>query len=351
MRSGTTCTTYGPDASAMRRADSSRIIGCSRFSSACFAAGSANTWSRIFFRSISPPGARKPVPKSFSMCARAAPPLSVSSRAMASVSTTVAPSAANSSAAADLPLPMPPVNPTTKLTGSSDALQVPSGDGLAPEHGDDAGDREIRPEVKTKAAVPASAREEHLQRAEQQSHQRGQQDDERQHLPAKKRADRGVHLEVAIAHALLAGGQLIALIHEPEREIAGGRAEHGFRKRSKRVAEIEKETEPDERQRQVVGQKPGFLIDEGKRDREPDEKRGAKRARRGPEAPRRISRAEAGKHLHHRIFEADPGPATGALAAQREPAQHRNVLPGADAAAALRAGRARRDETVGGLRR
>jgi hypothetical protein len=43
------------------------------------------------------------------------PPSPVSACEMASVSTTVAPSLSNSSAAALLPLPMPPVSPTTSF--------------------------------------------------------------------------------------------------------------------------------------------------------------------------------------------------------------------------------------------
>src|SRR5947207_9658482 len=213
----------------MRRCDSSRISGCSRASSALLAAGSEKTRSRIFFRSMAPDAAMNSAPNSLSSCGSAAPPRSVSSRAMASVSMTVAPRRANSSAAALLPLPMPPVSPTTNFTArTSQPVGVPAQDRLAPEERDQGGDGDIGAEVETKAGVPLAARGEHLQSAEGEADERGEQDHERQHLPAEKRADRGVHLEVAVAHAVLAGGELVGPEDEPQRQIPGNRADHGL---------------------------------------------------------------------------------------------------------------------------
>src|SRR2546430_1787252 len=173
----------------MRRCDSSRISGCSRASSALLAAGSEKTRSRIFFRSMAPDAAMNSAPNSLSSCGNAAPPGSVSSRAMASVSTTVAPRRANSSAAALLPLPMPPVSPTGNLRerlkgGGSQPLGIPAKDGLAPEERDQRGDRDVGSEVEAESCVPAAARGEHLQRAEREAHEGRQQDHERQQLPA-----------------------------------------------------------------------------------------------------------------------------------------------------------------------
>src|SRR6185503_4189425 len=228
----------------MRRADSSRISGCSSCSSLRFAAGSANTWSRIFLRSIAP-STTNASPKSFSTGATAAPPLCVSSCAMTSVSTTPAPSRANSSAAALLPLPIPPVSPTTKGARAaalkaltSDSLQVPPHDGLAPEHRDQAGERKVGAEVEAEAGIPFSARGEHLQRAEGEADHRGQQDHQRKHFPAEERARGGVHLEIAVAHAFLAGEQLEGPVHQPERKVAGDRAEHRIGQRHERAGEV-----------------------------------------------------------------------------------------------------------------
>src|SRR4051812_28247143 len=189
--------TYGVPAAAIRLRDSSRISGCSSPSRASLAAGSAKTRSRILARSMAPDSAMNASPKSALMCGIAPPPACVSSWAMASVSTMAAPCVAKASAAALFPLPMPPVSPITSIR--SDPAQPPAHDRLSPEQRHDAGNGEIRPEVKAEAAVPAAARREHLQRAEGEPDHRGEQDDQGQHVPAEQRSDRRVHLEVAVA--------------------------------------------------------------------------------------------------------------------------------------------------------
>src|SRR5882672_7417158 len=306
----------------MRRSASARIMGWSSRSSACLAAGSENTRLRIASRSTAPCAVMNAFPNWLWICGSAAPPASVSSRAMASVSMTVAPSRANSSAAALLPLPMPPVSPTTNFTArTSQPVGVPAQDRLAPEERDQGGDGDVGPEVETKAGVPLAARGEHLQSAEGEADERGEQDHERQHLPAEKRADRGVHLEVAVAHAVLAGGKLVGPEDEPQREIPGNRADHGLGQGHERAAQIDDQPHPQERQRQVVRQEPGLLVDEGERDGEPDEERRAERGHRGAEVPGGISGADTGEELDQRVTRADLGAALRALALQHEPAE------------------------------
>src|SRR3954470_2635342 len=122
-------------------------------------------------RSMAPLGAMNASPKSALMCGRAAPPAAVSSRAIASVSTTVAPRRANSSAAALLPVPMPPVRPTTNM---SQPLEIPAQDRLAPKEANQRGDGDVGSEVKAEAGVPLAARSEHLQRTEGEADDRGE---------------------------------------------------------------------------------------------------------------------------------------------------------------------------------
>src|SRR5205085_5306188 len=126
---------------------------------------------RIFLRSIAPPCPITSLPKILSTSGIAVPAVWVSSWAMASVSTTEAPRVSNSRAAALLPLPMPPVRPTTKLTKETDskALGVPAQDRRPPVKRDQRGNRDVGPEVKAKAGVPAAARGEHLRRADDQA--------------------------------------------------------------------------------------------------------------------------------------------------------------------------------------
>src|SRR5882672_11549501 len=160
------------------------------------------------------PSRTKLLPKILSTPAIAATPLCVSSWAMASVSTIASPSLANSSATVLLPLPMPPVRPmtsffaTSRAFSSSHAVQVPAHHRFAPVQGDHAGDGDVGTEVEAEATLVAAARGEHLRGAERQPHQRRGQDHQRQHLPAQERADRGEHLEIAEAHAFLAGEEL-----------------------------------------------------------------------------------------------------------------------------------------------
>ena len=71
--------------------------------------------SRMRARSRLPSSRTYSRPKVLSTWAIASPPGAVSAWEIASVSTTRAPSAANMSAALDLPLPMPPVRPTQNI--------------------------------------------------------------------------------------------------------------------------------------------------------------------------------------------------------------------------------------------
>src|SRR6185369_1547080 len=112
-------------------------------------------------RSMAPEASMKALPNCCAISGIAAPATPVSSWAMASVSTTLAPSSANASAAALLPLPMPPVSPTTRRIGS--AGEIPAHDRSAPEHGDDRAECEVRAEVEAERAVPAALRGGHLQ--------------------------------------------------------------------------------------------------------------------------------------------------------------------------------------------
>src|SRR6185503_16288319 len=180
-------------------------MGCRSASRRCVSSASANTRSRMRLRFMAPDASTNALPNWRMISATAAPPAAVSSCEMASVSTTVAPSRANSSAAALLPLPMPPVRPTTRPNENTSPGQVPAHDGLAPEHRHDRGDCEVGTEMKAKRAVPAASRRHHLQHAKGEADHRGEQDHQRQHLPTEECADCRAHLEVAEAHAFLAG--------------------------------------------------------------------------------------------------------------------------------------------------
>src|SRR5512144_79896 len=117
---------------------------------------------------------------------RSAPasPGAVTACAMRSVSVTSMPSAANASATADLPLPMPPVRPTTSATGPL-LGEVDADERFAPEQSDRTRDREIGTECERNVVIAAL---EHDQAdADHRADHGRQQHDDRQHLPALPR--------------------------------------------------------------------------------------------------------------------------------------------------------------------
>src|SRR6266496_480989 len=89
------------------------IIGCSARSRRSRNTGSANARSRNQLRSMAPSGCRHSVPNASTTAVWPASPGADTAWATASASTTSAPRSANAFATSDLPLPIPPVNPTT----------------------------------------------------------------------------------------------------------------------------------------------------------------------------------------------------------------------------------------------
>src|SRR5579862_8097066 len=330
----------------MRRPDSARISGCSSASRRAFSSASENTRSRMRLRSIAPDASTNARPKSRRTSGTAAPPGPVSSWAMASVSTTVAPSRPNSSAAALLPLPMPPVRPMTRLNAPG-SRQVPAHDWHAPEHGDDSGYGEVGTEMETESAVPAAPRGDHLRAAEGQADNGRNEDHERQHLPTEESADRRAHLEVSVAHALPACEQPESPVNGPQRKIAGRGADYSVEQGHEGAGCVQQQTGPQQRQGDVVRKIAGGVVNEGERDRAPDEEHASKRRGAKAEMPGRPGGAQAAEQLDQRVARADLPAATGALAAQREPARDRHVLDRLDAAAAAGATRTRHDQVVG----
>src|SRR5690606_40836013 len=81
--------------------------------------------------------------------------------------------------------------------------EVQRADLLAPEQRDAAGGRQIGAEGQ--GGVPAASLQDNQQQAQHRAQQRGEQDDQGQGLPAQPGAQGGQQLEIALAHALLAG--------------------------------------------------------------------------------------------------------------------------------------------------
>jgi hypothetical protein len=101
--------------------------------------------------------------------------------------------------------------------------------------------------------------------ADHRAEPRGHEDHEGQHLPAGPRADRGEELEVAEAHAFLAREQAKGPVHRPETMYPAPRRtppSAGPRRCRMRY----REAQPQQRQRDVVGQELRVEVDEGERD-------------------------------------------------------------------------------------
>src|SRR5512138_2460427 len=95
----------------------------------------------------------------------------------------------------------------------SKEIEIMVGDRSAPEERDETRNDQIRAEWNRHvASLPAQDDETD---ADDRAHQRGQQYHERQCLPTEPGADGGEQLEIAVPHALLAGGELEEPEHRP----------------------------------------------------------------------------------------------------------------------------------------
>ena len=221
----------------------------------------------------------------------------------------------------------------------------------SPEQGDPGGAREEGPERNRHTAADPARR--HHRDADDRADRGREQQHEREHLPAEPGADRGEQLEVAVAHALLAGHPLEELEHEPEEEISGDGADHGVTERRRRrgvpvhVPEARDQADPQERDRQDVGQELAIDVDARERDQVGRENESEKRRQAKAEMPGDRREREGGRELDQRIADRDRRTAGGAAAAQDEPAQDRDVVDAEDLRLAGGAARAGHDEVVG----
>ncbi len=132
------------------------------------------------------------------------------------------------------------------------------------------------------------------------------------------------------------------MVHRPEREIARERADDRAARLDGRVAKHARgEPEPQQRQCQCIRQQLRVEVDERERDQEPGEYERRAQLRPKAELPRDRRGEDPRQQLDAGIARADLRLATRALAAQREPAEHRHIVDRPDRRLAGRAGRAR----------
>ena len=216
------------------------------------------------------------------------------------------------------------------------ARQVKSGQLRTPEQCRNATERQIRAEGDRHVAAVAC---DHDQAdADDGTDQRRKQDDGRQHLPAEPCAYRRQQFEVAIPHALLAGGQLEQPVDRPQRQISGGRADDGRVQIGKCAAGVDDQPGPEQGQGDVIRQQKGIEVDKGQRDQGKGEQQRRDGHAAKTELPGHKSAQRAGQRLDQRIAGADGGLAVCALAAKCQIADDRDVFHGRDLMAAVRAG-------------
>ncbi|MNN81436.1 hypothetical protein D3C81_1982620 [compost metagenome] len=83
---------------------------------------------------------------------------------------------------------------------------------------------------------------------------RRQQQGQRQYLPATPGAEQRQQLEVAIAHAFLAGNQLEHPVHRPQAEVPDHRAAYGIGQGHPYPEVIDDQPKPQPRQHDGIGQ-------------------------------------------------------------------------------------------------
>jgi hypothetical protein len=188
--------------------------------------------------------------------------------------------------------------------------------------------------VELEFPVPAAARGEHLGGAEDDPHERRQQDHHEELAPAEESGDRGGHLEIAVAHSLHPAKRPEARVHRPQHHVSGDGADDRVGERHERPRQVGEQAKPYQRQRDVVGQVAGLLVDQRKRDDAPEERRGRERLQAETEMIGAIEGAHAGEQLDDRVSGTDARLALRAFSTQHEVAEDRYVPHRADAMSA-----------------
>src|SRR5690606_16463102 len=302
---------------------------------------------RIAARSSSPLACSTPAPNASTTSRKPSDPFATALRAATSASATNTPKASKRRWTSLFPEATPPVSPTMnslipRLYAPPAPLlqeaEVPADEGVAPEEGDPAGDGEVGAEGDGGGAVAPAGRQPH--RADDRAYQRGQQDGRQDALQADPGAERGEQLEVAVAHAFLAGELLEQPPHRPQAQVADDRADQRVLGRDVQGVDAGHQSQPHERQGELVRQQLRAQVDAGERDQEAGEHDRAEALPAEPEAPHATQHQQHRQQLDQRVLDRDRRLAGAAAPAQRQPAQHRDVLPPGELVLAVRAVRA-----------
>ncbi len=121
-----------------------------------------------------------------------------------------------------------------------------------PEQCNPAGNRQIRAKGDRRRGLGVTQAQQN--QPEYRAYQRRQQDGQRQYLPAAPGAEHRQQLEVAMAHAFLAGQQLEYPIHRPQAQITGDGAPQRIVQRGEHREVVGDQAQPEQGQHQDVGE-------------------------------------------------------------------------------------------------
>jgi len=214
-------------------------------------------------------------------------------------------------------------------------FQVAVDQRLAPHEHDPAGDGQVGPERDRRGTVAATRVQ--PDRADDRAHHGGQQDDRQDALEPAPGAQGRQQLEIAVAHAFLAGELLEQPPHRPQRQIAGQRPQQGGLGGHIEIVAGRDQAQPHQGQGQLVGQQLGPQVDPGQRHQEAAQHNRTETLPAEPELPDAGGHQHRGQQLHQRVLDRDRGMAMPTLAAQGQPAEQRNVLVPGQLVLAVRA--------------
>lgn len=167
---------------------------------------------------------------------------------------------------------------------------------ITPEQSNPPGNSQIGTEGDRRAAFGvAQAQHDH---PEDRPDQRRQQDGQRQDLPATPGTEHGQQLEVAVAHALLAGHQLEQPEHRPQAQVAEHRAEQRIVEAGEEAEMVGDQAQPEQRQHQHVRQQLVIGIDQAHRQQTPGQQEHRARLPGEAEMPGDVAGKQRGGQFH-----------------------------------------------------
>src|SRR5690606_27190251 len=180
------------------------------------------------------------------------------------------------------------------------------------------------------------------------THERRQQDGQRQYLPATPGPQHGQQLEVAITHAFLASDQLEYPVHRPQAQITGHSTPQCRMDASEQPGTVDDQPQPQHLQNNGVRQKLGIGVNQAQRDQGPGQQQHRTCFPAKAELPGHHPAQHGSQQFNQRIANTDPLPTVAAAAPQQGIADQWQILPGLDLGVTVRAMGVGQNQVIGG---